>query len=259
MNTGDLLKRLMEGGGLSGSAKPGSSAGSDLLSKVLNSGAASGLLGGALGGTLTSLLMGKKGKKLAKSTLKLGGLAAVGGLAYVAYKRYQQGEPPQQVAPPAELRTPLAEAGFLPPEEDTGSQNALGLALIQAMIAAAKADGHIDQQEHQRVFAELNKLDLDAESKAFLLEELGKPLDLDAVVKLGVTPEVATEIYTASVLAIDIDTPAEQAYLQKLATRLNLAPTLVEHIHATAALATEAPNVTVQTPPQIRLDISGAL
>lgn len=237
MNTGDLLKRLMEGG-LGGASGSGPAKGNELVSKVLNSGAASGLLGGALAGTLTSLLTGKKGKKLAKSALKVGGLAAVGGLAYMAYKRYQQGERPQQGAPSGALAEPLTDTGFLPPQDDTTSQNALGLALVQAMIAAAKADGHIDEKEHQRIFAELNKLDLDADGKAFLLEELGRPLDLDAVVKLGVTPQIATEIYTASVLAVDIDTPAERAYLQMLAARLNLAPALVEHIHATTAAAT---------------------
>lgn len=236
MNTNDLLKRLMEGG-LGGSSDSGSGSGKDLMSKLLNSGAASGLLGGALSGTLTSVLAGKKGKKLAKSALKVGGLAAVGGLAYVAYKRYQRGEPPQQASSHPELIRPLSQTGFLPPEDDSASQNALGLALVQAMIAAAKADGHIDQKEHQRIFEQINNLDLDAESKAFLLEELSKPLDVDAIVKLGVTPEVATEIYTASVLAVDVDTPAEQAYLQMLAARLNLAPALVEHIHATAEAA----------------------
>lgn len=236
MNTGDLLKRLM-GGGLGGATGSGSAKGNDLMSKLLNSGAASGLLGGALSGTLTSLMTGKKGKKLAKSALNVGGLAAVGGLAYMAYKRYQQGEPPQQSASRFRLGEPLVQTGFLPPDNDTASQNALGLALMQAIIAAAKADGHIDQEEHQRIFEQLNKLDLDAESKAFLLEELGKPLDVDAIVKLGVTPEVATEIYTASVLAVDIDTPAERAYLQMLAARLNLAPALVEQVHATAAAA----------------------
>lgn len=234
MNTGELLKRLMESG-LGGSKR--SVGRDDFMNKLLHSGAGSGLLGGALAGTLTSLLTGKKGKKLASSALKVGGLAAIGGLAYVAYKRYQQGDPPQRIASHAELGEPLTQAGFLPPGDDIGSQNALGLALVQAMIAAAKADGHIDGQEHQRIFEQLNKLDLDAESKAFLLEELGKPLDLEAVVKLGVTPEVATEIYTASVLAVDIDTPAERAYLQMLAARLNLAPALVAHIHATAEAA----------------------
>jgi len=236
MNTGDLLKRLMEGG-LGGATGSGSAKSNALVSKLLNSGAASGLLGGALSGTLTSLLTGKKGKKLAKSALKVGGLAAVGGLAYVAYKRYQQGEPPRATPFRPSLDEPLAQAGFLPPDEDIASHNALGLALMQAMIAAAKADGHIDQEEHQRIFEQLNKLDLDAESKAFLLEELGKPLDVDAIVKLAVTPEVATELYTASLLAVDVDTPAERAYLQMLAARLNLAPALVEQIHATAESA----------------------
>nr|MBS0021257.1 tellurite resistance TerB family protein [Gammaproteobacteria bacterium] len=236
MNTGDLLKRLMEGG-LGGATGSGSARSNDLVSKLLNSGAASGLLGGALSGTLTSLLTGKKGKKLAGSALNVGGLAAVGGLAYMAYKRYQQGAPAQASASRPRLDQPLVQAGFLPPDEDTTSQNALGLALMQAMIAAAKADGHIDQEEHQRIFEQINKLDLSAESKAFLLEELGKPLDLDAIVKLGVTPEVATEIYTASVLAVDIDSPAERAYLQMLAARLNLAPALVEQVHATAEAA----------------------
>lgn len=234
MNTGDLLKQLMAGGLGASKGSGGSAQSSDLVSKLLQSGAASGLLGGALSGTLMSVLAGKKGKKVAKSALKVGGLAAVGGLAYMAYKRYQQGEPAQSYPSQPSLHEPLVQSGFLPPNEDAASQNALGLALVRAMIAAAKADGHIDQKEHARIFEQVNKLALDAESKAFLLEELGKPLDLDAIVKLGVTPEVASQIYTASVLAVDIDSPAERAYLQMLAARLNLAPALVEHIHAAA-------------------------
>lgn len=235
MNTGELFKRLMEGGLSNSSA---SAKGQNLVNKVLNSGAASGLVSGALAGTLTSLLTGKKGKTFAKSALKVGGLAAVGGLAYMAYKRYQQGEPAQPVtAGPATQEPLLTHSGFLPPDGDVASRNALGLALVQAMIAAAKADGHIDQVEQQRIFGELNKLELDAQSKALVLEELAKPLDIDAIVKLGVTPEVAAEIYTASVLAVDVDTPAERAYLQMLAARLNLAPALVGQIHATVEAA----------------------
>lgn len=234
MNTSDLLRQLTQGR-LGGSTGPPQ--GNDLVSKVLNSGAASGLLGGALAGTLTSLLTGKKGKKLAKSALQVGGLAAVGGLAYAAYKRYQQGAPAERTVPSPDTNPTLVRAGFLPSDEDNLSQNVLGLALVQAMIAAAKADGHIDQREHQRIFEQLNTLELDADAKAFLLEELGKPLDVDAIVRLAVSPEVATEIYTASVLALDVDTFAERAYLQLLAARLNLAPALVEQIHATAEAA----------------------
>ena len=51
---------------------------------------------------------------------------------------------------------------------------------------------------------------------------------------------MATEVYAASLLAIDPDHPAEKAYLQMLAARLGLAEDLVQEIHRTAeaALAT---------------------
>ena len=61
------------------------------------------------------------------------------------------------------------------------------------------------------------------------------PLDLDAIVKGASQPEVAVEVYAASLLAIDPDHPAEKAYLQMLAARLGLADELVAEIHRTAA------------------------
>jgi len=51
-------------------------------------------------------------------------------------------------------------------------------------------------------------------------------LDIDQVVAAATTPELAVEIYAASVLAIDPDDPAEQAYLAMLASRLKLEPGL---------------------------------
>ena len=52
------------------------------------------------------------------------------------------------------------------------------------------------------------------------------------------TPEEAASIYTASLLAIDIDNPSERAYLGLLAARLNLDDALVKHLHATVEGAT---------------------
>ena len=48
------------------------------------------------------------------------------------------------------------------------------------------------------------------------------------------TPELAVEIYAASVLAIDPDDPAEQAYLAMLASRLKLDPGLKAAVEAEA-------------------------
>ena len=39
-------------------------------------------------------------------------------------------------------------------------------------------------------------------------------------------PQMAAEIYTASLLTIDVDTQAEQSYLNMLAARLTIPPEL---------------------------------
>ncbi len=183
--------------------------------------------GGVAGGLAGILLGGKTSKKLAKGAVKLGGTAALAGLAYKAYEswRASQQAPAAEVAPPMKDVTPQPEGTRFLPSAST-ERDGMSLAILRAMISAAKADGHIDAQEHQRIFAKLDALDLDTEEKAFIIDELRKPLDIDAVVKAAVTPELAVEIYAASFLAIDPDDPAEQAYLAMLASRLKLDPGL---------------------------------
>jgi uncharacterized membrane protein YebE (DUF533 family) len=70
-----------------------------------------------------------------------------------------------------------------------------------------------------------------------VIDEMRKPLNIDSVVADATTTERAIEIYTASVLAIDPDDPAEQAYLAMLAARLKLAPGLKTTIEQEAAKA----------------------
>jgi uncharacterized membrane protein YebE (DUF533 family) len=103
------------------------------------------------------------------------------------------------------------------------------------MIAAAKADGRIDADENRRIFERLEAMDLDPKSKAFVFDELSAPLNLDAVVAGADTPQHAAEIYAASLVAMEADTPAEKAYLQMLAARLGLEPALVDEMHRAAS------------------------
>jgi len=98
------------------------------------------------------------------------------------------------------------------------------------MIAAAKADGHIDANEQTAIFEQVEKMSLDAESKAFVFDALRKPVDLDALVSGVQGIEQASEVYLVSRVAIDVDHPAERAYLQALAHRLNLPAELVAHL-----------------------------
>lgn len=208
------------------------SSGKSMFDKLMGSGVGGGLIGGVIGGMLT----GKGGRKLAGNVVKLGGVAAIGAIAYSAWNRHRQqqsgGAVPTLHTEPV---LPPADSGFLPPQGDTLAGAAIGLAVIRAMIAAAKADGHINDAERERIFSQISQFGLGAEEKAFMFDEITKPLNIDAIVALGISPEISIEIYTASLLAIKVDTPAEKAYLQMLAARMGLDSSLVNEIHATVA------------------------
>jgi uncharacterized membrane protein YebE (DUF533 family) len=224
------------GGGLGGGL--GDIAGS--IGNVLG-GSVGGIGGGAVAGGLAALLMGSKsGRKMAGTALQLGGMAVVGAIAYKAYRDWQGGKTvTQSTVPPvgaASLPMPPADTPFAPTQES--EQQSLSRHLLRAMIAAAKADGHIDAREQAAIFAEMDRLPLDTDDKAFVMDELRKPLDVDAVARAARTPEEAASIYTASLLAIDIDNPSERAYLGLLAARLDLDDALVKHLHATVEGAT---------------------
>lgn len=177
--------------------------------------------GAGAAGIAGILLSSKSGRKLAGSAVKYGGIAVLGGLAYSAYKNWQAQQQPEggATAQPMKDVTPAAETvkALQAPATDEAS-----LAILRAMIAAAKADGHIDAAEQKAIFAKLDAANLDTEAKAFVVDELRRPLDIDAVVAAATSPALAIEIYTASVLAIDPDHPDEQAYLARLAERLKL-------------------------------------
>ncbi len=104
------------------------------------------------------------------------------------------------------------------------------------MIAAAKADGHVDANEQAAIFAEMDKMPLNPNDRSFVLEELRKRLDIEAVARDARTPEEAASIYTASLLAIDVDNAAERGYLKMLAARLNLDDALVKRLHDTVEI-----------------------
>jgi uncharacterized membrane protein YebE (DUF533 family) len=109
--------------------------------------------------------------------------------------------------------------------------------LVRAMIAAARADGHIDDEERSRIANKLALAGLDPEERDFLARELEAPVDLDAIIAAAQTEAQKVELYTASRLAIEPETRAERGYLDLLAGRLQLPYALVDHIEATVTQA----------------------
>lgn len=188
-------------------------------------------------GALAAVLLGTgPGRKVGGAAVKLGGLAAIGGLAYKAYQNYQNGKKPDEAAPAEEqvLLPPPADTEFHPSQAPQGEAE-FALTLVRAMIAAARADGRIDDEERRRIGEKLSLSGLDSDAEIFLRAELESPLDLDALVAAARTEAQKVELYTASRLAVEADTRAERGYLDLLAGRLGLADQLVDHIEATVA------------------------
>ncbi len=109
--------------------------------------------------------------------------------------------------------------------------------MVRAMIGAAKADGHIDADEQRKIFDQVERLGLDAASKALVFDALAKPVDLADVAAAAHTPEQRAELYAACRMVIDPDEPAERSYLEALAFRLALPAALVAHLEQQVATA----------------------
>jgi uncharacterized membrane protein YebE (DUF533 family) len=191
-------------------------------------------------GALVAVLLGTgTGREITGTALKLGGIAAIGGLAYKAYQNYKNGSNPEEAAKDPELLPPPEDTSFHPSQAPQG-ETEFALTLVRAMIAAANADGHIDEDERKKIGEKLTLSGMGAEAEQFLMAEIAKPHSIDELVNAVQTDAQKLELYTASRLTIDPDTRVERGYLDLLAGRLKLPDALVDHVEATVSAAKSA-------------------
>ncbi len=168
--------------------------------------------GAAAGGALGLLLGSKRGRKFGGKALKVGSVAALGLLAYKAYNDWQakqQGGVQPGAAPvPVPAALPRTVDRLPAPEVEQHS--------------LAMADGHLDERERGLLEAELARLDADPSTRRWLEDEVRRPLDPAEVARAAATPELAAEIYLASLLVADETSFMERAYLDELARQLRL-------------------------------------
>ncbi|WP_433767369.1 tellurite resistance TerB family protein [Pseudomonas putida] len=224
MNTRGLLDQLLKSGQELLQNKTGGT-------PSKSAGGIGSLLSGAGGGALAAGAMGlllgsKKARKVGGKVAVYGGLAALGVLAYKAYGNWQaqQGATPKN-QPQTLDRLPAAQV-------EQHSQ-----AILKALVAAAKADGHIDERERELIEGEFTRLDNDQELRHWLHAELNKPLDPSDVARAASTPEMAAEMYIASVMLVDEESFMEKSYLDELARQLKLEPGLKAELEKQVRLA----------------------
>lgn len=193
-------------------------AGRELKNRLDRTSGSNAFAGGAMAGGLLGLLLGgKKRGMFGGGLLSHGGAAVIGALALQAYQNYQR----QQAGSRAQSLGGFDSAA-LPHARPAADGSPFELALVRAMVAAAKADGHIDATEQRRLFAEVERLGLDADAKAFVFDLLTHDIDVPSLARSVGSPEQGAEIYLAARLAIDADEAAERAFLDSLATELEL-------------------------------------
>lgn len=179
-----------------------------------------------LGGGALGLMIGsKRGRKIGGTALKYGAVAGVGALAMKAYQNYQSQA--GAVQPQTQSRLPEGR----PLEQLQGqAQEQRGLEILQAMIMAARADGHVDSNERALLTAEIEKLGPDDDLHAWIQQQFDAPLDAAVLARSADSPQASREIYLVSVAMVDKQNPMERAWLDQLADALQLQPPLADEL-----------------------------
>ena len=192
-------------------------------------GSLAGLLGGSggIGDALAGSLLGGGGRSV-KGAIGGGVMAMLGALAYSAFKGTDSSDLQEMPVGLQQPENPQQEEEF-----ERGAE-----LVLKAMINAAKADGKIDAAEIQRILGKLEEAGTDSEARDFVINEMNKPMDLSSIIAAAKgRPQLAAQIYAASLLAIEVDTPAERQYMQQLAGGLGLPPQVTSHLEKTVGLS----------------------
>lgn len=230
MNARALLDQLLSSGQAMLSETLGSRAPANPAQVSGQPGYANFGTGMLAGGVLGLLLGDKRVRKFGGKAMAYGGAAALGALAYRAYSDWQR----QKSAAGAPAAEP---AQFLPaPVSEDHSR-----AVLKALIAAAKSDGHIDARERGLIEEKLASLADDPALRNWIDAEVARPLDPSDVAAAAGSMEVASEMYLVSVLAVDTESFMERAYLDELAKKLELPAGLKTQLETEARLALAAP------------------
>ncbi|WP_176559538.1 tellurite resistance TerB family protein [Rubellimicrobium roseum] len=160
--------------------------------------------GGATPGGVLPVLLGGRRRALSRSALLAGGVAALGKIALDAW---------------AQARRSVATDPTIGAVEGDAAE-ARARTLLFAIVAAAKADGHIDEEEHSAIDAEIE--DLPPAVKGLLGEAIAAAPDPEAVAARVHCGQEAREVYAASALICGRDHALEMAYLDRLARALDL-------------------------------------
>lgn len=198
----------------------------DLLGSLMGAGQAvtqkvggDNLAAGGIGALLGALMGGSK--STTANTLGGGMMGLLGMMAYKALMGNNASQ--QRTSSPAQA--PVYH-------QPTPQQQATDAEIIlTAMIDAAKSDGQVDADEINKIMGQLQKAGIGQEGVNYVIQKLQGPMETAKIVAaVKGRPELAAQVYSASLMAIEVDTDAEKKYLDKLAKAMGLNSAVIQNI-----------------------------
>jgi uncharacterized membrane protein YebE (DUF533 family) len=188
-----------------------------------------GMKKGALAAGALAILLGTgAGRRVGGAALKIGSVAAVGGLAYNAWQKWQtnvEGGKVTRVDPAGADAKQVSEL-------DGDALQSRSVNLVRAMIAAARADGHIDANEKQAILKQMGDQQLPDDVLEFLRTEIESDVDVSTLAALAASPREAAEMYLVARIVIDKTVPVEEQWLNSFAVALELSDEVVADMEA---------------------------
>ena len=173
---------------------------------------------GAGGLLLAGLLGTRGGRRLVGGIAKTGAVAALGALAYRTWQGRTEATDGEEAAAQA--------AGYV--GKDTQDPK-FSEAIVRVMIAAAYADGVLDDKERAVLAKEAQRIGANPEEQALLADPTSDEALYDQIVYSALSPNHAAQLYAAASVVAGVKNDSERDFLAKLADRLG-----VDHRHAKA-------------------------
>lgn len=229
LNFMDLLGSMVQGTMASSPAASArmSNAGNgiqDLLGSLMGAGQSitqrvggDNLAAGGIGALLGTLMGGSR--STTANALGGGMMGLLGMMAYKALTNSNTKSAPAQAQVPAYVQP-------TPQQQATDAE-----IILTAMIDAAKADGQIDADELNKIMSNLKSSGAGQEGVNYVIQKLQGPMETAKIVAaVKGRPELAAQVYSASLMAIEVDTDAEKKYLDKLAKAMGLSSNVIQNI-----------------------------
>ena len=198
---------------------------------------APGGMGGLLGaGALGALL----GSVLSKDVLQNAALVGAGAVAWNFYKKWSDKKEQEAVAAPAG-GAPFPGAQ---PAAPTAGADPTAMLLLRAMVYAARADGHIDATEQERISKMVQQMFPGQDASQLIASLLNEPINPAVLAGQVCSAEQGEDLYRLSCLIVDIDHFMERSYLDGLAQSLHIQPLRKEALELEAVQAKQQLAVT---------------